>query len=97
MNYLFRENLDEDPILIEGEEFVHGTKSLRMREGDSIFIVDGKGTLVEASITKIGKRSVLCTSLSRRHAPNPIPFHLNMVVSPTKNTSRWEWDARKMH
>ena len=95
MNYLFRENLDEDPILIEGEEFVHGIKSLRLREGDSIFIVDGRGALVEASITKIGKRSASCTSQSRRHAPNPIPFHLNMVVSPTKNTSRWEWMLEK--
>lgn len=48
-------------VLIDGEEFYHAVKILRLGVGDEIIVCNGNGTDYRAVINKISKENMLCT------------------------------------
>ena len=50
MQFFYSNNIDDDFIILEGQEMIHCTKVLRKKVNDSIYIVNGKGSLF---LTKI--------------------------------------------
>lgn len=74
-----------------GKESAHALKVLRMHEGDTINIVDGKGHLIQAVLGEKGS----CT-IQNVEDKSPLwsrPIHL--CVAPTKNADRMEWLVEK--
>ena len=80
---------------LDAEESRHAVRVLRLREGDSINVTDGRGALYQCKIVQadIGKCLVECISpLSTPHSPLPT---IHLAVAPTKNPSRMEWLVEK--
>lgn len=58
------ENIKEDTALIDGQEFKHLNKVLRLKIGDNVCIICNDNTIREAKITKIYKDSAIAQVVS---------------------------------
>lgn len=80
------------------EEAAHAVRVLRLREGDELWLTDGRGTFYDAVASPGGSsrhpECYLTITASRPwSAPWASPIHL--VVAPTKNLDRIEWMTEK--
>jgi 16S rRNA (uracil1498-N3)-methyltransferase len=72
----------------------HCIQVLRMREGDSLLLTDGKGGKAEAVIRSAHKRYCEVLLTNAGHEPRTGP-RVYIGISPIKNTSRFEWFLEK--
>lgn len=77
------------------EESKHCTKVLRLKEGDSVTLVDGKGGLYQALIKSTGKREVQLEVIASEQEYQKRNHRLHIAVAPTKNIDRLEWFLEK--
>ena len=101
---LFGDNVAESGVasrvVLSAAEAEHCAKVMRHREGDTVFIIDGKGGLYNCRIEKIvlpkkGEAHVECAVLEESHGVGGRNYHLVMAVCPTKNMDRYEWFVEK--
>lgn len=52
---------------LPAEEAVHAVRVLRLKEGDELFVMNGKGAFYRAEVTMASAKH--CFSASRRHCP----------------------------
>ncbi len=91
---LFIGEINQNEVQLREEEEHHIIKVLRMREGDEIYVTDGRGALLKGNLRILGKRvkveiiKTYSTSLS---------FHngLHIAIAPTKNLDRFEFFIEK--
>lgn len=62
-----------DSVILEGTEFHHLAHVMRARVGDSLELVNGKGSLASAKITALSKHSATLQILSATTTPIPAP------------------------
>lgn len=73
----------------------HIVSVLRMSEGESLVLVDGRGTRAQAVITQVGKkRCGVRISSSEMEADKRQP--VTLAVAPVKNPGRYEWMLEKI-
>jgi 16S rRNA (uracil1498-N3)-methyltransferase len=58
-NRYFYEGLLDEAVTLTGPEAIHLSRVMRGRVGDSLELVNGKGSLAYGSIAKIGKKEIL--------------------------------------
>ncbi|WP_350287921.1 16S rRNA (uracil(1498)-N(3))-methyltransferase [uncultured Croceitalea sp.] len=76
------------------EESKHITKVLRKKEGDVLYITNGKGSLFEARIIIADQKKCKAQLISEdRTIPRLHSLHL--AVAPTKMNDRYEWFLEK--
>lgn len=94
MQLFYAPHIDTDSELPE-EEAAHALRVLRLKEGDDIHIIDGKGFFYKATLC--GSRPKHCSVIIReRIAQKPLwTFNLHIAVAPTKNIDRMEWLVEK--
>lgn len=101
---LFWDNVAESGVasrvVLSAAEAEHCAKVMRHKEGDIVFIIDGKGGLYNCRIEKIvlprkGEAHVECAVLEESHGVGGRNYHLVMAVCPTKNMDRYEWFVEK--
>ena len=94
MHRFFAPDIDTSLTLPE-EESQHAVRVLRLKEGDEIEVVDGKGTLFRCRISLAHNKKcgveIVETHEFAPHWGNKIV----MCVAPTKNLDRIEWLAEK--
>lgn len=95
MHFFFSENIQNDLIILDAEESRHCARVLRMRAGQEIGIVDGKGTLCKARLVEVDARGTVASVFYRAIEYGKRPFHLHLAVAPTKNIDRFEWLLEK--
>ena len=79
---------------LDPEESRHAVRVLRMREGDTINVTDGRGHLYQCSVLQANDRACVVEAVSPLISHlSPFTFHL--AVAPTKNPSRMEWLVEK--
>lgn len=81
-------------ILIDSDEQQHIAKVLRMREGEEIFLTDGKGNLAKGTLVFEGKKVTLQVSEVKKDLPDFSP-KLHIAIAPTKNIDRIEFFLEK--
>ncbi|MGZ5210005.1 MAG: RsmE family RNA methyltransferase, partial [Kaistella sp.] len=81
-------------IKINDEEQTHISKVLRMREGEEIFVTDGKGNLAKGTLLFEGKRVSINAAEIRENLPN-FSTQLHIAIAPTKNIDRIEFFLEK--
>ena len=81
-------------IQIDSDEQQHITKVLRMREGEEIFVTDGKGNLAKGSLILEGKKVSLHVLEVQKDLPDFSP-KLHIAIAPTKNIDRIEFFVEK--
>lgn len=67
---------------------------LRKREGDLLYITDGKGSLFETQITQADPNKCQVKVNKLTTSPPP-PQQLHLLVAPTKMNDRYEWFLEK--
>ena len=77
------------------EEAQHAIKVLRLREGDTIFLMDGKGTFYRAEVSMVSKKHCAYDIIETIPQERPWQNHLHIVMAPTKMMERTEWMAEK--
>jgi len=101
-----KEITSEGFCTLDPEESRHAVRVLRLREGDTIHVTDGRGNLYTCRIVQVDNGK--CTVKSIAAAPQDSPlstfhfqdfplssFHFHLAVAPTKNPSRMEWLVEK--
>lgn len=88
---------DLTPGLVElpGEEATHALRVLRLKDGDRITLVDGRGTKAEARLRIGGKREAQAEITSRLMVPHERKAAIHLAVAPTKQIERFEWMLEK--
>ncbi len=84
----------ETPFLPE-EESLHCARVLRMRAGDEVFVIDGKGGLYRARIVRAHDKRTEVEIISVEQQFGKRDFSLHLAVAPTKNIERFEWFVEK--
>jgi len=95
MPCFFQEDLSQNSFTLSLEETKHIAKSMRLKEGDIVWITDGKGTLAKSSLTNIYKDTCVVEILERTYFDKSAQKQLHLAVAPTKNPDRIEWLVEK--
>lgn len=77
------------------EEAQHAIKVLRLREGDTIFLMDGKGTFYRAEVSMVSNKHCAYDIIETIPQERLWKNHLHIVMAPTKMMERTEWMAEK--
>lgn len=85
---------DATEVTFNKEESRHIIKVLRMEEGDSFKITNGKGSFFDAEIKNANPKACLVKILSEE-TQKPLPYQLHLAVAPTKLNDRYEWFLEK--
>ncbi len=81
-------------IIIEAAEQQHILKVLRMREGDEIYLTDGKGNTAKGNLKLEGKKvSLENPEILPKEIKNSASLHI--AIAPTKNMDRIEFFLEK--
>lgn len=96
MQLFYLPNLQDQDISssFEKEESAHIIRVLRKKEGDTLFVTNGKGYLftteiVQANDKKCTVKIVNATFFPKRN------YQLHLAVAPTKMNDRYEWFIEK--
>lgn len=85
----------KDSSYLSEEESFHATKVLRLRIGDTIHLVDGRGSKFEANIKAIEGKKVAFGSLALIESEPEHAYKIHLYVAPTKQMERMEWMVEK--
>lgn len=91
---LFHGEIINNAVTINDEEQTHIAKVLRMRNGEEIFVTDGKGNLAKGNLIFEGKKVLLDVQDIKENLPNFSP-KLHIAIAPTKNIDRIEFFLEK--
>lgn len=95
MQLFFVQDIDSDDGFLSEEESKHAVRVLRLKNGDIISLVDGKGTLFEAAITDANPKKCRLKIKKTRPGFGKRDFYLHIACAPTKNIDRFEWFLEK--
>ncbi len=73
----------------------HAVRVLRMREGDELWLMDGRGTFCRAEISIVSNHRCAYRVVERLPQSRVWKGHLHLAMAPTKLNDRIEWLAEK--
>jgi len=77
------------------EEATHALRVLRLKEGDEMMLMDGKGTFFRAAVSMTAGKHCLYQILETLPQQRTWQGHLHLAIAPTKMMERIEWLAEK--
>lgn len=92
--YFYVPNATEDNEL-STDEAIHAIRVLRLKIGDDIFLIDGKGTFYEAVVTLANSKHCLYKITQTLVQNKTWKGHIHLAIAPTKDISRIEWLVEK--
>ncbi len=95
MHTFFTDDIIADQIDLGPEESNHCARVLRMRAGDEVCLVDGRGTFCKARLQDVHQKKTTAIIYHRELEHGKRPFHLHLAVAPTKSIDRFEWLLEK--
>ncbi|MCB0482935.1 MAG: 16S rRNA (uracil(1498)-N(3))-methyltransferase [Flavobacteriales bacterium] len=95
MHYFYAQNIAKDLIILDESETRHATKVLRLRVGDPLCILDGRGNTYDCRLIQTGGSLSVAQIQSMEHHPPPTKATLGIALAPTKSTDRFEWFLEK--
>lgn len=94
MLLFYQPNLDPQSPTLPPDESRHCVRALRRQRGDTIRVVDGRGSYYEGIITRADpQRCAFDITRSEQEASRDYDVHL--AIAPTKNLDRTEWLIEK--
>ena len=77
------------------DEAIHAIRVLRLKIGDDIILIDGKGTFYEAVVTLANSKHCLYKITQTLVQNKTWKGHIHLAIAPTKDISRIEWLVEK--
>ena len=94
MRYFYSDDIVDAQVRFSAEECQHLLKSMRVREGDLLYVLDGKGNSYTCIASGVTKRHVEATVQSTQLHPKNDCL-LTIAIAPTKNAGRFETFVEK--
>lgn len=96
MNLFYQPSINNDTlqIIFDKEESRHIAKVLRKKEGDSLYITNGKGLFAKSHLISTNPKQCIATILEKE-SKEGLPYSLHIAVAPTKLNDRYEWFLEK--
>jgi len=91
---LFYGEIEGNVVTINDEEQQHIVKVLRMKNGEAIYVTDGKGNLASGKLMIEGKKAHIEVDEIKNNLPDFSP-KLHIAIAPTKNIDRIEFFVEK--
>ncbi|OIQ16578.1 MAG: 16S rRNA (uracil(1498)-N(3))-methyltransferase [Flavobacterium sp. MedPE-SWcel] len=85
---------NQTTFTFDREESRHIVKVLRKKEGDTILLTNGKGSVFTAKVTFAADKKCIVDIVSEETS-EPLPYYLHLAVAPTKMNDRYEWFLEK--
>ncbi len=86
---------NQSQVTFDKNESRHIVKVLRKKEGDTIFITDGKGILFRCEILVANDKKCV-VSVKEHFQKEPLRnYYLHIAIAPTKLNDRFEWFLEK--
>lgn len=95
MNSFYISDITGSSIQLNAEESKHCVKVLRLKKGDLVQLMNGKGSLYKAVIKDPDSRKCLLEIVKEEKFQNARNYHLTIAIAPTKNNERFEWFLEK--
>ncbi len=95
MHIFYTPDITSSDYVLSADESKHAVRVLRVKSGDEVLLVDGKGTLYHAEITVPDAKRCALQVTSQESGYGMRPYYLHMAVAPTKNIDRFEWFLEK--
>lgn len=92
--FFYIDSVNVDSVQLDESNSRHIVQVLRMTEGETINLTDGKGNLVTATITKADKKKCIASITGREKIPLP-ERKISICISLLKNSNRFEWFLEK--
>ncbi|MGF1532409.1 MAG: RsmE family RNA methyltransferase [Bernardetiaceae bacterium] len=90
----YHPDLEKDTFQLDPEEAKH-LKTLRIRAGHTLELVDGKGHRVRAVVRSPAVKDCQLEIVERYPLPPPPAHRIHIAVAPTKSSDRIEWLLEK--
>ena len=95
MNVFYLPDAHIGNISFPEEESKHIVKVLRMREGDTFCVTDGKGSFFDAELIDAHPKRAMAELSNQRKGYDNRNFKLSIAIAPTKLNERTEWFLEK--
>ena len=92
--YLSNLSKNDKEVHFEKSESSHISRVLRKKVGDKIIITNGLGYRFSANLSHVDNKT--CTAVIKEYFKiSPEPYHLHVLIAPTKSIDRMEWFVEK--
>ena len=95
MQLFYAADFTAPEYMLSEEESRHAVKVLRLVEGDTLHITDGRGNLYRCEVASAHQKHCLVRVMEHFAEFEKMPYRLTMAVAPTKNIDRYEWFLEK--
>ncbi|MDQ3192666.1 MAG: 16S rRNA (uracil(1498)-N(3))-methyltransferase [Bacteroidota bacterium] len=95
MHLFYTPDISSDSYILPEEESKHGIKVLRLKNGDHVELIDGRGGWYTAEITDAHPKRTVVKVLEKKEEYEKRSYKLHIAIAPTKNTVRTEWFLEK--
>jgi 16S rRNA (uracil1498-N3)-methyltransferase len=95
MHSFYCESFESSMLLLNEEESSHATRVLRLRAGDVVLLLDGKGSRAEATLVEPHAKRCVLELKGDIHYEVSAAAGLHIAMAPTKNIDRFEWFLEK--
>ena len=97
MQLFYNPSIDKNTneITFDKIESRHVVKVLRKKEGDYIYLTNGKGDLFHCKISVANDKKCLINVVDIEHKKQQRKYYLHLAIAPTKNNDRLEWFLEK--
>ena len=95
MHIFYQPDLTQNEIFLEEEESKHCVRVLRMKIGDEVELIDGKGTSAIAKIINDHPKKCSLQLQTKNFKSKTLNYKLHIAIAPTKNFERIEWFIEK--
>jgi 16S rRNA (uracil1498-N3)-methyltransferase len=95
MHFFYLPEITGEEVILSPEESKHCTRVLRLRKNDSIYLVNGKGSLYRAVLIKPDPASSVVRIMETIREYKKRNHHLHIAIAPSKKAERFEWFLEK--
>ncbi len=95
MHIFYTPDINSETYTLNEEESKHCVRVLRLKEGETIHLIDGKGGYYVAEITQADARHCTVMIINTEKDKDIRNWHLHIAIAPTKNMDRLEWFVEK--
>lgn len=96
MQLFYSPDIDKNQsnFTFDKEESKHIIRVLRKKDGDTLWVTNGKGTLFETCIILASEKNCITEIIAFKDQIHT-PFRIHLAVAPTKMNERYEWFLEK--
>jgi len=95
MQLFFTPDIKSNVYQLNEQESKHCIRVLRLKNGDGIFLTDGRGNLFETRLIEDGIKKCVVEIIDKKIEFGKRNYKVHLAVAPTKNINRYEWFLEK--